>query len=416
MYETTDRPNETVIGDVEAAVIAGVETTKPQQLGDEDSTLYVVRNGNGNTVIHDTREWDDRYLAHPRRKTGQYAVTQVDSFVDYLDRHGNDQTEVTVNTASASLRAVIDSHGLDEAGHEQHVLGLQFPKSDQWGVWLGANGKAMRQRDFAEFIEDNLVDVIDPAGADMLEIVSSLSATTKATFHSAHRLSDGSTELEWTQEVNAKAGTTKSGKVEIPGQFKIAIPVFRGGSVWKIEARFRYRVNDGVLTMSYHLTRPADLLDAAFTKEVEAVRERIGGTYPIYVNCPQRGAPSRTGGAPLPQNGGSGVRTADRGHPCPPGVQEREPAHGRHVRGREGAPGVEAGDGVGADPVPGGAGRHEPVQRPGGADDALPDAAPEEPLPHGPVLARAEGLGADPSHAEAGRRQARARRRGLPHP
>ena len=284
MYETTDRPNETVIGDVEAAVIAGIETTKPQQVGSADSHLYVVRNGNGNTVIHDTREWDDRYLAHPRRKTGQYVVTQVDSFVDYLDRHGDEQTEVYVNTGSASLHATVDGHSSHSAGHEDHVLKLNFPKSDQWNVWHGANGRAMRQREFAEFIEDNLVDIIDPAGADMLEIVSSLSATTKATFHSAHRLSDGSTELEWTQEVNAKAGTQKSGKVEIPGTFKIAIPVFRGGKAWKVEARFRYRVNDGVLTMSYHLTRPADLLDAAFTKEVEAVRERIGGTYPIYVN------------------------------------------------------------------------------------------------------------------------------------
>lgn len=284
MYETTDRPNETVIGDVEAAVIAGIETTKPTQLGGKDSTLYVVRNGAGGTSVHDTREWDDAFLPHPRRKVGQYWVTQVDSFVDYLDRHGDEQTEITVNTAGASLSAVIDGHSSHTPGHEEHVLGLAFPKSDQWNVWHGANGRAMRQREFAEFIEDNLVDIIDPAGADMLEIVSSLSATTKATFHSAHRLSDGSTELEWTQEVNAKAGTTKSGKVEIPGTFKIAIPVFRGGKAWKVEARFRYRVNDGALTMSYHLTRPADLLDAAFTKEVDAVRERIGGTYPIYVN------------------------------------------------------------------------------------------------------------------------------------
>ena len=271
-------------GDVAEAVGAGIESTTPHQIGGEDSTLYVVRHTDGTTKVIDTRENDDDYLEHPRRKAGRYEVTQVPSFVDYLDRHGNEQTEVTVSTDEQSVRAVLDGHAPDAAGHEDHILRMTFPKSEQWKVWARANGVAMRQRDFAEFIEDNLVDVIEPMGADMLEIVSSLSATTRAHFHSAHRLSDGSTELEWTQEVDAKAGTKKAGKVEIPGTFRIAIPVFRGGKAWKIEARFRYRVSDGVLTMSYHLQRPTDLLDAAFTKEVDALRADIEDRYPVYVN------------------------------------------------------------------------------------------------------------------------------------
>lgn len=265
-------------------IAAAIETTEPKQIGDPYSTLYVVRNGDGTSQVIDTRKHDHRYLPHPVRKTGNYQVTQVGSFVDYLARHGGDQTEVTVTTANQSVTAVIDSHGPEFAGHEEHSLLMQFPKSEQWNVWHGSNGRSMKQRDFAEFIEDNLVDIIEPAGADMLEIVSSLSATTRATFHSAHRLSDGSTELEWTQEVDAKAGTKKAGKVEIPGSFIIAIPLFRGGSAWKVEARFRYRVSEGTLSMSYHLQRPTDLLDAAFEREVSVLREEIEGSYPVYVN------------------------------------------------------------------------------------------------------------------------------------
>src|SRR5699024_4697616 len=65
------------------------------------------------------------------------------------------------------------------------------------------------------------------------------------------------------------------------------------------------------------------------------------------------GAP-HTRGAPhhLEVIGGSGVRTADRRRSCSPGQQIGEPAYGADVRGREGAPGVEAGDGERADPVP----------------------------------------------------------------
>src|SRR5699024_3512764 len=103
------------------------------------------------------------------------------------------------------------------------------------------------------------------------------------------------------------------------------------------------------------------------------------------------GAPHTRGAPPhLEVIGGSGVRTADRRRSCSPGQQIGEPAYGADVRGREGAPGVEAGDGERADPVPARARRRGPVLGAGGADGALPDAAPEVPLPDGPVRARAQ--------------------------
>lgn len=283
MYETTDRPNETEISDVEAAVIAGIETTKPHQLGDENSTLYVVRNGAGGTSVHDTREWDDEFLAHPRRKTGLYSVTRVESFLDYLERHGNEQTEVFVHNDSRTVQALLDGHGVTDAGHEEHKLNLAFPKSEEWKLWISRNGKAMTQREFAEFVEDNLIDIVDPDAATMLEIVSSLSATTKATFHSAHRLSDGSTEFEWTKETTAKAGN-KAGRLDIPARFQIGIPVFRGDEPVPVEARFRYRITNGDLVMSYHLDRPRDVEDRAFENNLDALRSELVDKHPVYIN------------------------------------------------------------------------------------------------------------------------------------
>lgn len=271
--------------DTEAAILAGIESARPRQIGgpNADSPLYVVRDGSGDSQIIDTRAFDTEYLEHPRRKIGRYDVTRVDSFVDYLDRHGNEQTEITVDTSTQIVSALLDGHGVEHAGHEDHKLVLSFPKSDEWTLWLARNGKAMTQREFAEFVEDNLIDIADPDAATMLEIVSSLSATTKATFHSAHRLSDGSTEFEWTEETTAKAGN-KAGRLDIPARFTIAVPVFRGEERVHVDARFRYRINAGDLVMSYHLDRPGDVARGAFEANLDNLTGRLSERFPIYVN------------------------------------------------------------------------------------------------------------------------------------
>jgi hypothetical protein len=50
-------------------------------------------------------------------------------------------------------------------------------------------------------------------------------------------------------------GTFGSGKIEIPEQFTIAIPVYVGTARVPLTARLRYRINGGKLVIWYDLLR-----------------------------------------------------------------------------------------------------------------------------------------------------------------
>ena len=119
----------------------------------------------------------------------------------------------------------------------------------------------MSQEQFAHFIEQNLVDIVEPVSAEMLEISRSLIAKKSASFSSAIRLSDGSHQFSYDEDIK---GSTKSGNLAVPETFKIGIPVFLNGTGYAIEARLRYRIKEQSLEMWYELIRPHDVFEDAF--------------------------------------------------------------------------------------------------------------------------------------------------------
>src|SRR3546814_5344247 len=53
--------------------------------------------------------------------------------------------------------------GIDEAAprHGAHRSMFAFPLSDEWNAWADMDKKPMRMMDFAAFLEDRIVDVLD---------------------------------------------------------------------------------------------------------------------------------------------------------------------------------------------------------------------------------------------------------------
>lgn len=196
----------------------------------------------------------EHLLSHPTRKTGERHFADAASFASYFKTHKTAQTELFGTLEKGKFLAVFDGDSKDLAGWAEHTAAYACPKSREWNIWLRANKESMRQEQFAQFIEDNLPDIIEPTGADMLEISRSLEAKKKVNFKSGIRLSNGELELAYEETIE---GTSAKGKLKIPESFFIAIPVLTGGEPYRLEARLRYRISDGAqLTMWYDLVRP----------------------------------------------------------------------------------------------------------------------------------------------------------------
>ena len=223
-----------------------------------------------------------KYLPPPARIKQQIEAGSVESFCAYLDRFRMDDTVIFAHEPGASYVGVIDYHSPANAagrGDRDHTVHYTCPQSDQWKAWNAGNGKPMTQEAFAQFIETNLKDIAKPSGAELLEICLFLQIHKSAKFESGMKLASGQHQFAYVEEIK---GTTKSGKLEIPEQFTIAVPVFIDGVLFKVDARFRYRVsNEGVLSVSYDLIRPLDTYRSAVKTVTAEIAKRLPKV-PLY--------------------------------------------------------------------------------------------------------------------------------------
>lgn len=183
----------------------------------------------------------------------------------------------------ARLTVVINDHeqtgedsepGTGLAEWADHRATLQLAHTAEWVAWTSHNDKNMTQVAFAEFLEERIRDVIEPAGAALLEVSRTLQATTSANFKQATSTHSGETTLVWEENVTATAGRT--GKADVPREFRLGLVPFVGGNVVAVDGLFRYRVRDGRLELGYRLLNVQDVLRAAVLDLVDFVAQALG--------------------------------------------------------------------------------------------------------------------------------------------
>ncbi|MET7412477.1 DUF2303 family protein [Streptomyces rubiginosohelvolus] len=256
----------------------------PQAL--EPGKVHVVALGRGQFQQIDLT--GPQHTGVPARKSGTTVVRDVDSFLAYFDKHGDESTEVYADVESRTITAVLDAHTAAAARWGGHRLELRLRATSAWRAWIGADNALMSQGAFAEFIEDNLVDLVEPDSATMLELAQSFEATTSAEFQSSQRLDSGQRRFSYTEDVQAKAGA--KGDIVIPATLTLALRPFEGCEAYRVTARFRYRLDrqKGALTLGFKIERPEDTLSAAF----EDIRTLVDDGTPEEIAV-LNGAPAR---------------------------------------------------------------------------------------------------------------------------
>lgn len=262
----------------------------PQAMLDAGAALAEPRHidGGGSFVlVPDGYKVEDieRFLAAPARPRGTIRCETPDAFVAYYNRFCvRTASLVFACTEQFRVLGILDWHAPEDpgqppagpapsrAGFGEHRVVYEAPRSDEWKIWTGANGKPMAQAAFSQFIEDNVKDIREPAGADVLEVARQLEVNKKVEFASAIRLSDGQREFTYNEEVQ---GATRRGQMKVPEAFTLGIPVFCGDDLYAVTARLRYRIDGGSLALWFDLLNPHEVERDAFGKIVEAIDEGV---------------------------------------------------------------------------------------------------------------------------------------------
>lgn len=236
-------------------------------------------------------------LPAPTRKSGTVRLHEVDSFIDFVKRHGSLQScniylDVDYAKQRVKATAVLNDHadGHGHAGWRDHKVEFSPRFTEEWSRWIENNGQrgALTQADFANFLESNISDITTPAGsklpsgADVLSFVSALQETRKVKYGSALNLTNGMMQIEFIEDGDA---ATK-GKLEVFREFAIGVRPFLNGQAYEVRAFLRYRIdrNTGQITFWYELQRADRVLEDACKSIVEDIRTKTG--LPVVYGTP----------------------------------------------------------------------------------------------------------------------------------
>lgn len=195
-------------------------------------------------------------------------VVRTADLVAYVNRYKNPNSLVTLVAAPEPNRTVaevvLDYHepGPNGQRHGKHIAQLTARTTWQFDLLKSLSNGLMPQDAFALAVRDLAPFVRSMDSADLLELVRSLSLTSKGEHKTQEDEFSGSIDFVFNVQVKASAGTAEK-RVQVPQRIVWEIPVFLGGKPQAIETDFVYSVPGAAsekIKMGLRLNREKEML------------------------------------------------------------------------------------------------------------------------------------------------------------
>lgn len=241
----------------------------------------------------------------PIRLKGTAKMSDVESLIQWTNRFKDQNSALFCNTGKTepSLKCISNYH--EERMHKapnqnlarcaDHQAVYTFPKSNEWITWNNISGQKLTNEDLGEFIEAHATDIVQPTPSiikgstspkntkwenDLIETAQhiegrygqlhellSLSRKFKVCETSEIKIQTNRDTGEGEIQLLSEHKTAEGKPVRIPNLIIIAIPVFKGGDLYRIPVRFRYQKRGLAVSFSLTLFNP----HKAFEHAVEEV-------------------------------------------------------------------------------------------------------------------------------------------------
>jgi hypothetical protein len=268
----------------------------------------------------------------PERVWGTAKADTLDSFIELVKRHRvTGETVIFASQGGPSLRAVLNYHtpafnptlGADreEAGHCDHCIDYRFEFAQIFRQWRDAM-RVIPQRDFSDFLQRHVYELMDPEDAteesedgslktpsadsvtymvmmksvsryaratvrprqvfaapgDLMKLAAALQASCRQTWAEVASDEWGNMSLSITDEKQAIVPDQKLGAV--PKLFLVSLEVFPGAGFQTLPARLKVEVKDGKLYLGAELIGVERLLESAFLAALDRVAKET--ECPVY--------------------------------------------------------------------------------------------------------------------------------------
>lgn len=252
---------------MQAVIDAAREGVKHEILASVGSIRTVLIHGHGALASRVEKIDLENGADYPLRARGNTSVFDAESFnaIIAINTDGHIIVYVDRNPLKPAVIGVLNSNGIDGLGWGDHRVSIAFRHTPQWQKWMGIDGKMLSQSEFANFIEDNLLDVVDPPAADMLEISQFLEVTRTTNFKSVTRPKTGLIQFrnESTDGI--------VGDMQVPDTITLMLAPLFGIPAQAVSARFRYRIEGDKLKLGVKLQRIEELMEQIMANVVDAI-------------------------------------------------------------------------------------------------------------------------------------------------
>lgn len=273
--------------------------------GEKIAAKLLVVPGKDGVIAKSIKAYLDEYRTNPERKTGTARLETLDSFTAHVNRFKSESSALFCSASDRdkpSIQAVLDYHEPDDGDPKwlKHRSLYTFPVSDQWKAWKEMNGEWITMGDFQLFLEEHLIDIVNPESAldsmrqlaenlmlafappnAILNLSKGLKAKVNRTVSEATNLSTGEGEIFFEEDHRDQAGN----KLKVPNAFLISIPVFRSGEQWQIAVLLRYRFGQGAVRFQLAVHQFDAVFDAALKEAADKAAQETG--LPLFYGVPE---------------------------------------------------------------------------------------------------------------------------------
>ncbi len=233
--------------------------------------------------VHEISTEIEKRQPNPNRKRGTAHLKDLSSLLAYMEDQGAAAPAyVYADPDNRKITAVFNDHRAGDAGWRDHRAEFKAEFTPEFAKWLNKDKDQFGQTEFAEFIEDNMADITEPAATSLLEMPTTIHPNTHITFSRATRRKNGHGQLQYSEGIDARAGA--NGAMEIPKEFSLGLRIFKNGDGYKLKARLKYRLHSGQVKFWFELDRPERSIEDAFAGYVATVREKSG--YQVLLGTP----------------------------------------------------------------------------------------------------------------------------------
>jgi len=219
------------------------------------------------------------YLPAPIRIKEVVTLSTLSSFAAYVNEYKADETKLFVSETDGGGKVTFWSyfnyHTKDLPSWKGHRAGLSFMYDDDFIIWKNNQKEYFPQKQFAEFIQEQIHNVVHPNAAELLEMCLTLQGKSELTFGGAHRLDNGQVKFSYEENIEMKGGG--KGSITIPEVLTLSFPFYRHSEAIEVNAQLRYRINkdNGAISFCYIIPAMNKLLQEANDKLVAQVEKEV---------------------------------------------------------------------------------------------------------------------------------------------